>query len=102
MSRYFEYDSDGARVVMLNKGLLLSDQLNYREHQIDFSKANLISYKIRNYLVYKTLTIKYKSDRGSTKKATFNVTLVTKKKLKYIGQSLRKIIKNQTKQQNTQ
>lgn len=93
ISKYFEYDSDGVKVVIINKGLLLSDYLNYREHKLEFSKENLIGYKFYDYLIYKTLTVYVKGRTGHKKKETFNVTLVAKKKRRYIRQSLSKMIK---------
>ena len=99
ISKYFEYDSDGVKVVVLNKGLLLSDYVNYREHKLEFSKQDLMGYKFHNYMVYKTLSLYIKDRKGHKKKETFNVTLVAKKKRRYIRQSLSKMIKlnrNQT------
>ena len=93
ISRYFEYDSDGMKVIVINKGLLLSDYLNYREHKVEFEKKNLISYKFHNYLVYKSLVLYIRSRNGGSKRVRFNVSLVDRRKLKYIRQSLRKIIK---------
>ena len=93
ISRYFEYDSDGMKVIVINKGLLLSDYLNYREHKVEFEKKNLVSYKFHNYVVYKTLSLYIKSGNGSVKRVSFNVTLVDRRKRKYIRQSLRKMVK---------
>lgn len=93
ISKYFEYDSDGIKVVVINKGLLLSDYFNYREHKVEFSKENLLAYKFHNYLIYKTLNLYIKDRKGNKRKETFNVTLVAKKKRKYIRQSLSKMIK---------
>ena len=100
VSKYFEYDSDGIKVILINKGLLLSDYFNYREHQLEFDKSRLMAFKFKNYFVYKSLTLYIKNSKGHTKKETFNVTLVTKKKRRYIRQSLSKIIKNNTKPTN--
>lgn len=96
ISRYFEYDSDGLKVVVMNKGLLLSEYFNYREHRVEFSKEELKGYKLRDYLFYKSLTL-YLEGRQSTKKETFNVTLVSRKKLKYIKQSLSKTVRHNRK-----
>jgi len=93
ISRFFEYDSDGVKVVVINKGLLLSDYFNYREHKLEFSKDNLVGYKFNNYLIYNSLTLFIKDRKGNKKKESFNVTLVAKKKRKYIRQSLSKMIK---------
>lgn len=93
ISKFFEYDSDGVKVVVINKGLLLSDHFNYREHKLEFSKENLVGYKFNNYLIYKSLTLYIKDRKGNKKAESFNVTLVAKKKRKYIRQSLSKMIK---------
>ena len=100
VSKYFEYDSDGIKVILINKGLLLSDYFNYREHQLEFDKSRLVAFKFKNYFVYKSLTLYIKSSKGHTRKETFNVTLVSKKKRRYIRQSLSKMIKNNTKPTN--
>ncbi|MGM5471224.1 hypothetical protein ACS386_13170 [Flavobacteriaceae bacterium LMO-SS05] len=92
-SKYFEYDSDGIKVVIMNKGLLLSDYFNYREHKMEFAKENLVAYKFNNYWIYKSLTVHVKDRKGNKRKETFNVTLVAKKKRNYIRQSLSKTIK---------
>ena len=93
VSKYFEYDSDGVKVVVINRGLLLADYLNYREHKLEFSKANLVGYKFHNYVVYRSMTLYIMNREGHKKKVTFNVTLVNKKKRRYIRQSLSKMIK---------
>jgi len=94
VSKYFEYDSDGVQVVVINRGLLLSDYFNYREHKLEFEKENLVGYKFNNYLVYKNLVLYVKSRHNHKKREEFNVTLVSRKKRKYIRQSLSKIIKH--------
>ncbi|MBJ7882683.1 hypothetical protein [Gelidibacter salicanalis] len=97
ISKFFEYDSDGVKVVVLNKGLLLSEHFNYREHKLEFDKDRLIAFKFKNYIVYKSLTFYIKNSKGQIKKETFNVTLIPKKKRRYISQSLSKIVKNNIK-----
>src|SRR5690606_34330990 len=97
ISRYFEYDSDGVKVVVINKGLLLADYFNYREHKLEFDKDRLIAFNFQNYIFYKSLTLYVKSSKGTTKKETFNVTLVGKKKRRYIRQSLSKMVKSNIK-----
>ncbi|WP_040282006.1 hypothetical protein [Psychroserpens damuponensis] len=93
ISKYFEYDSDGLKVVVTNKGLLLSDNFNYRERVLEFEKKDLSAYKFQNFIVYKTLTLHTNDSRGRKKQTTFNVTLVPRKKRRYIRQSLSKMIK---------
>lgn len=94
ISKYFEYDSDGIQVVIRNKGMLLSDYFNYREYKLEFKKDQLIGYKFNNYFIYKSLELIIKSSRGKKRKETFNVSLVNRKKRRYIRQSLSKITKH--------
>lgn len=93
ISKYFEYDSDGMKVVVINRGLLLADYFNYREHKIEFDKHELKAFKFNNYWVYKNLVLYLKSPNGRSRVERFNVTLVGRKKRRYIKQSLSKIIK---------
>nr|WP_321235415.1 hypothetical protein [uncultured Psychroserpens sp.] len=93
VSKFFEYDSDGLKVVVTNRGLLFSEKFNYREQILEFDKDALYAYKFQNYIVYKTLTFYLKDKREKETKQTFNITLVNKKKRRYIRQSLRKMVK---------
>jgi len=97
ISKYFEYDSDGQEVIIMNRGLLLADYFNYREHKVEFPKTGLTGFKFGNFLIYKQLTVYYNSSHGHKRKETFNVTLVAKKKRRYIRQSLSKMIKENKK-----
>ena len=97
VSKYFEYDSDGIQVVILNRGLLLSDYFNYREHKLEFEKEKLIKFKFNNYFFYKSLVVYVKGHNDHRKRVSFNVTLVSRKKIKYIKQSLSKMIKHNRK-----
>lgn len=93
VSRYFEYDSDGSKVIVINRGLLLADYANYREHIVEFDKDRLAAFKFNNFLLYRTLDLYIKDRKGGKKKETFNISLVPKKKRRYIRQSLSKMIK---------
>lgn len=93
IAKYFEYDSDGVKVVVINRGLLLSEYLNYRENIMEFDKNKLIAFKFNNYIINKTLDIYVRDRHGAKKKETFNVTLVPRKKRRYIRQSLSKMVK---------
>ena len=97
ISRFFEYDSDGIKVIIINRGLLLSEHFNYREKKIEFDKQDLRAFKFNNYFLYKTLVIQLKTKSGREKSERFNVTLVGRKKRKYIKQSLSKMIKQNIK-----
>ena len=97
ISKYFEYDSDGMKVVILNRGLLLSDYFNYREHKLEFEKSELTGFRFYNYIFFKNLVIHIKTKKGHKRTERFNVTLVSRKKRKYIKQSLSKMIKQNKK-----
>jgi hypothetical protein len=90
---YFEYDSDGAKIIILNKGLILTEYINYRENKIEIARPELVGFKINNYVIYKSLVILYKTYDGRKAKERFNVTLLKPKKLKYVKQSLSKTVK---------
>ncbi|WP_426430439.1 hypothetical protein ACPX19_12950 [Winogradskyella sp. HB-48] len=90
---YFEYDSDGAKIIILNKGLILTEYINYRENKIEIARSELVGFKINDYILYKSLVILYKTYDGRKAKERFNVTLLKPKKLKYVKQSLSKTVK---------
>ncbi len=94
LTKFFEYDSDGVKVVVINKSLLLSEYLNKKEHVVEFEKKKLIGFKFQNFIVYKRLVLYIINSRGHRKKEIFNVTLVQHKKRKYVKQSLNKIVRN--------
>jgi len=95
--KYFEYDSDGDKVIIINKGLLLSNKFNYRQKILEFDKSSLVAYSFKNYIFYRTLSVHIKDSRGVKRRESFNITLVTKRKRRYIRQSLRKIVKANNK-----
>ncbi|WP_434036126.1 hypothetical protein [Formosa sp. 4Alg 33] len=97
IAKYFEYDSDGDKVIVTNKGLLLSERFNYRSHDVEFAKEELVGFKIINYIVYRELVLYIKKEGRKSVKKRFNISLVTRRKRKYVRQSLSKIIKNNIK-----
>ncbi|APY07170.1 hypothetical protein BWZ20_02115 [Winogradskyella sp. J14-2] len=94
---YFEYDSDGAKIIILNKGLILTEYINYRENKVEFSRHQLIGYKINDYFLYKSLVVLIKTYDGKQIKERFNVTLLKKSKMRYVKQSLKKTLKENKK-----
>ena len=90
---YFEYDSDGAKIIILNKGLILTEYFNYREKKIEFSRNQLVGFKIRDYILYKSLVVLVKTYDGKKVKERFNVTLLKRRKMRYVKQSLNKTLK---------
>jgi hypothetical protein len=97
IARFFEYDSDGPNLIVINRGLLLSDYFNYREYKVEIEKERVIGFRVKRFYVFNQLVILYKDRHGKHQKARFNVTLVKKRKLRYIRQSLSKIIKENKK-----
>ncbi|MDW5288394.1 hypothetical protein [Formosa sp. PL04] len=96
IAKYFEYDSDGVKVVVTNRGLLLSEKFNYRAHEVEFNKEDLVDYKFTNYFFYRGLILVIKSKGRGANKERFNISLVPRRKRKYIRQSLSKMLKNNT------
>ncbi|NRB84477.1 MAG: hypothetical protein HRU49_11985 [Winogradskyella sp.] len=94
---YFEYDSDGAKIIVLYKGLILTEYVNYREKKIEISRKDLVGFKINNYILCKSLVILHRTYNDIKVKERFNVTLVNSKKLTYVKQSLSKTIKQNRK-----
>jgi len=93
IARHFEYDSDGDKIILLNQGLILTERFNYRKHRVEFDKEQLLGFKVKNFILYKSLVLVIKQEDGSIKKERFNITLVKRRSLKYIRQSLNKTIK---------
>jgi len=101
VASYFEYDSDGDKILIINKGLILTEYINYREKQLEFLRNELVGFKFRDFIVYKTLTLILKSKDGTKRNERFNVTLLKRRKRRYVRQSLGKTIKlNKKKNQD--
>jgi len=94
---YFEYDSDGNKISVLNQGLILTEYVNYRKNKVEFARPQLVGFKIKNYLIYKSLVLVIKHHEGKQTKERFNVSLLKRKNLKYIKQSLNKMLKENRK-----
>lgn len=97
IAKFFEYDSDGTNLIITNKGLILTDYVNYRQHKTEIDKQKVLDFKIHNYFFYKSLVVVRKSGDGGVVKERFNITLLKKKKIKYVRQSLKKVIKENKK-----
>lgn len=94
IAKYFEYDSDGDVLVLINRGMVIADFFNYREKIVEFPKNKLLYYKLKDYRIYKSLNLYVRSGEYRQKRIKFNVTLVPNRKLKYLKMSLDKIVKN--------
>ncbi len=93
IAKYFEYDSDGDVLVIINRGLIVSEFVNYREKIVEFPKKKLIYYKLKDYGIYRSLNLYIRSGENHQKRIKFNITLVPKKKLRYLKMSLDKVVK---------
>ncbi len=94
IAKYFEYDSDGDVLVITNRGMIVSEFINYREKIVEFPKTKLLYYNLKDYRIYKSLNLYVKSGEHHQKRIKFNVTLVPNRKLRYLKMSLDKIVKN--------
>lgn len=92
-AKYFEFDSDGNVLTFINKGLFISDFINYREHRAEFPKEKLKRYRIQNYIIYSRLYIYVRSRSNKTKRVHFNISLLSRRKKEALKKSLDKVIK---------
>jgi len=93
-AKYFEFDSDGNVLTFINKGLFISNFINYRENRAEFPKEKLKRYRIQNYIIYCRLYIYVRSRSNKTKRIHFNITLLSKSKKRALKKSLDKVLKH--------
>jgi len=93
-AKYFEFDSDGDVLTFINKGLFISNFINYREHRAEFPKEKLKRYRIQNYIVFSFLYVYVKSKTNQIKRVRFNITLLSKRKKRALKTSLEKVVKH--------
>ena len=93
VAKYFEYDSDGHVLVVINRGFVISEYIKYGEKKVEFPKKKLLYYKLNKYFLYKSLNLYIKSGEHHQKRLKFNVSLVSNRKLKYLKMSLDKVLK---------
>ena len=93
-AKYFEFDSDGNVLTFINKGLFISNFINYREHRAEFPKEKLKRYRIQNYIIFSRLYLYVRSRSNKTKRVQFNISLLSSRKKRALKQSLDKIIKH--------
>lgn len=90
---YFEYDSSGKIFIIKNASIVRSLLFPERIIAIEFPKGKLKDFKIKDYLIHRSLVIYINSKQNGTVKLKFNVTHISKKRAYALKQSLRKIIK---------
>ena len=89
---YFEYDSSGLGLVIIRKGILLSEYNNYREQRIEIPKTKLHKYSYTNYFFTKKICL-YIKTKNTIKKTSVDVTLLSNKKIKALKASLNKVVR---------
>lgn len=95
-AKYFEYDSEGSLVSLVNKGSILSEFINYRTRVWEIKKCDIKSFKIVNLLIYKVIYIHY-SSKTSKGHVRANISLLNARQRKLLKLSLERIIaKNQS------
>ncbi|MEM6684993.1 MAG: hypothetical protein AAF617_04275 [Bacteroidota bacterium] len=93
-AKYFEFDSDGNVLTFINKGLFISNFINYREHRAEFPKEKLKRYRIQNYVLFSFLYVYVKSKSSQIKRVRFNITLLSGRKKRALKKSLEKVLKH--------
>lgn len=93
-AKYFEFDSDGNVLTFINKGLFISNFINYREQRAEFPKEKLKRYRIQNFIIFCKLYIYIKSRNNKTKRLKFNISLLSNRKKRALKQSLDKVLKH--------
>jgi hypothetical protein len=93
-AKYFEFDSDGNVLTFVNKGLFITNFINYRENRAEFPKEKLKRYRIQNYLLFSFLYVYVKSKTNQIKRVRFNISLLSKNKKRALKKSLEKVMKH--------
>ncbi|AXG71425.1 hypothetical protein KORDIASMS9_03682 [Kordia sp. SMS9] len=93
-AKYFEFDSDGNVLTFVNKGLFISNFINYREQRAEFPKEKLQRYRIQNYVVFSFLYVYVKSKSSHIKRVRFNISLLSSSKKRALKKSLEKVLKH--------
>lgn len=93
-AKYFEFDSDGNVLTFVNKGLFISNFINYRENRAEFPKEKLERYRIKNYVLFCFLYVYVKSKKKQIKRVRFNISMLSGAKKRALKKSLDKVIKH--------
>lgn len=94
MANYFWYDHFGENLLFQNKKVMSRFYLKRKKHRVIFNKAKLKKYKIKDYVIYRSLKL-YISLSKKQKKIEiirFDITFLSQKKIKLLEQSLDKIL----------
>ena len=90
--KYFEYDSEGQIVTIINKGIILSRFIDYRNRQIEIKRDQIINFKLFDFIIYKRLVIVAKDNYGRKFKKHLNLSFLQPHKVKLVKKSLSRLI----------
>lgn len=93
-AKFFEFDGEGSALTFINKGLLISNLINYREKRVEFPKDKLQSYKIHNYIIYTSISIYIKSKNNRVVRRNFNISFLSLKQKKVLKKALDNILRS--------
>lgn len=98
-NQHFEYDSDGEVIHICSQDAFWSKYFSSKKTTMDFPKTKLISYRVKESFLQKTLELIVSSKRNSNGvvKLKFNITYLNASEISDMKRSLSKIIKNNTK-----
>lgn len=90
--KYFEFDSEGEIVTIVNKGMILSNFINYRNSHIEIRRDRILGYKYYNFFIYRRLVILAKDSNGKEYQKHLNVSFIKPKKIKLVRTSLQRLV----------
>lgn len=93
-AKFFEFDGDGSALTFINKGLLISNLINYREKRVEFPKDKLKSYKIHDYIIYTSINIYIKSKSNRVVQRNFNISFLSLKQKRRLKRALDNILQS--------
>jgi len=93
-AKYFEFDSDGNVLTFINRGLFISNFINYREQRAEFPKEKLKRYRIQSFIIFSFLYVYVKSKSNHIKRVRFNISLLSNSKKRALKKSLEKVLKH--------
>ncbi|APD07942.1 hypothetical protein UJ101_02443 [Flavobacteriaceae bacterium UJ101] len=93
-NQLFEYDSDGEALNFKNEDIVLSNFIASSKKSSEFPKRKLVSYKVKNSFLKRTLEITITSKKSSTgfTKLKYDISYLKKTEIKGIKKSLDKVL----------
>lgn len=99
---HVEYSSDGEVLNIKTQDPFFAKYFRQQKSLVDFPKSKLVDYKISGNILHRKLELYLKSKRTNNgiKKLSFNITFLSKNERQDLHRSLKKIIRNNTKDNN--